>query len=407
MRSKVCSLKKGMAVLLSLLLAFVAGQAVFAEEAPALTFRADGTFRILQLSDTQDDAYPAWDMLNLLKVAVETADPDLIVFTGDLVEDSRVGDIGVDAQPGKEGVNVTDLNGDLDVEKTRANVEKSVDAIFSVLEETEVPYVIALGNNDRYVGLSTADWLDIFGKYPHCVAFDESGDAQEGLDYHVMIRGTDGADKFNVWLMDTCRGGISDEQVDWYREASGAITAANGGVPVPALAFQHIHAADIGNLFVPCSPTDTGATKGDDGYLRLNPETAGGSNVFAYTPGAETYEFRAWKECGDVIGAFFGHQHVEGFSGVWDGIELGFTYGCEMAKTGPYGFRVFTLHEDDLTHYDNVLYRYSGSVKLGTVRVTAEDTAPAGADDDGAFAFLLRFIQLFRSLISAVIHLFA
>ena len=407
MKNSGCGfLKKGFALALSLLFFLSVGTAAFASQTPELRFRTDGSFKILQLTDTQDDAYPAWDMLNLLREAVKTADPDLIVITGDLVEDSRVGDVGVDAQPGREGVVEKDPDGTLNVEKTRANVEKAVDAVFSVLEEYEIPYVIALGNNDRKVGLSTGNWLEIFANYPHCVAFDESPDPQEGLDYHVMIRGTDGADKFNVWLMDTRGGGIANEQVDWYRETSQAIAAANGA-PVPALAFQHIQAADIGNLFLPCSPADTGAKKTDDGYVRLNPAIAGGYNFFGYTPGAETYEFGAWKECGDVLGAFFGHQHVEGFSGVWNGIELGFTYGCEMAKPGPYGFRVFTLHEEDPANYENVLYRYTGSVKLGTVRVTAENTAPAEEKDAGIFTLLLRFVNLFRSLFSALVHLFA
>ena len=398
-------MKKTLAVCLSMLLLVCFLPVSGAEEA-VFSFREDGTFRILQLSDTQDDQNPAWDMLNLVRQAVITADPDLIVISGDLVEDSRVGDLGIDAEPGREGVNVTDIRGNLDYEKTRANVEAAVDAVFTELEAFGIPYAVALGNNDRKVGLSAADWLEIFAKYPHCVAFDESPDAADGLDYHLTVRGGDGADKLNVWLLDTGKGGISDEQVDWYKETAKAAAAANGGAPVPAIAFQHIQMADIGNLFVPCSPADTGAKKVDGGHARLTPETAGGDNFFGYEPGQTSYEFKAFKECGDVMGAFFGHQHVEGFSGVWDGVELGFTYGCEMAKTGPYGFRVFTLHADDVTNYENTLYRYTGNVKLGTVKITAENTAPAGEETFGPFTLLLRFFNLFRALFSAIVALF-
>ena len=59
----------------------------------------DGKFKILVLSDTQDDHHPAADMLNLVEQAIKEASPDLIVFTGDLVEDSRAGDIGIDDEP--------------------------------------------------------------------------------------------------------------------------------------------------------------------------------------------------------------------------------------------------------------------------------------------------------------------
>jgi hypothetical protein len=68
------------------------------------------------------------------------------------------------------------------------------------------------------------------------------------------------------------------------------------------------------------------------------------------------------------MGAYFGHWHTEGYTGVWDGIELGFTYGCEFAKPGPYGYRLITVYEDDVENYENVLYTYEGSVKKGDAR---------------------------------------
>ncbi|MBQ7688285.1 MAG: metallophosphoesterase [Clostridia bacterium] len=399
-------MKKALCAVLALLLVFCCLPTAYATETQ-LSFRSDSTFRILHLTDTQDDAYPAWDMQNLLREAIAFSDPDLIVFTGDIVEDRRIGDIGVDAFPLLEGVNVKTVKGELDLAKTRANVEKAVDAVFSAIEEFDIPYVIALGNNDRKVGLSSADWLEIFSKYPHCIVFDESGDQQDGIDYHVTVKGSDGADKFNVWLMDTGLKGISDEQIDWYRGASQAITQANGGEPIPAFAFQHIQAADIGNLFEPCKITDAGARKTGKGFVRLKSETAGGYNFYGYEPDVTTYEFEAWKACGDVIGAFFGHQHVEGFSGVWDGIELGFTYGCEMAKTGPYGFRVFTLHEDDIYNYDNTLYRYLGKVKLGNVRIASEETFTGPeAREKPLSAMLLRLQDLMLTIVSMATSLF-
>lgn len=398
-------MKKYLSLILALVLVCVSLPLAAAEDAPGeLSFRADGTFRILQISDTQDDAFPAWDMLDLVRRSIVFADPDLIVISGDIVEDSRVGDLGVDAQPGREGVNVT-AGGELDLEKTRANVEKAVEAIFGEIEQFKIPYAVALGNNDRKVGLSGADWLEIFSNYPHCIAFDESADAQDGVDYHLLVKGNDGAAKLCVWLLDTCRGGISDEQVDWYRETSQRMTEENGGEPIPALAFQHIQIAEIGNLFEPCKMTDEGAKKAKNGFVRLNKEIANGYNMFSYEPGGSSYEFAAFKECGDVMGLFFGHQHVEGFSGVWDGIELGFTYGCEMAKPKPYGFRVFALREDDVRNYENTIYRYNGSSKLGNVTIEKEKNEPYG-EYAGIAAVFMRMVNFIKAFISVVVYAF-
>lgn len=364
-------MKKVISVLLALVLLFAVAASCFAaKEKTALSFRADGSFTILQLTDTQDDHHPAWDMLNLVKRAVEESDPDLIVLTGDIVEDSRIGDIGIDSVPGREGVVVENIKGDIVYDKTRANVEKAVDAVFSVLEASGVPYVICQGNNDYKCGLSTADWLEIYAKYPHCIVVDQSDDAEARIDRQIFINGTNGTPKFNIWCMDSGRGGVNADQIEWYKARSAEITAENGGKPLPALVFQHIHVSDIGNLFEPCKSWDDGAQAIGTRFYRLNREIAAGNNTFAYEPGHTSEEFTAWKECGDVIGAFFGHQHCEGFSGVWNGIELGFTYGAEFAKNGPYGYRVITLHEEDVTNYDNEQFVYSGSVKLGTDKIS-------------------------------------
>ena len=371
----------------------------------SFSFDSDGSFRILHLTDTQDDAYPSPDMLNLLKKSIEFSSPDLIVYTGDLVEDSRVGDTSGDSQPLKEGVLVKSVSGKVDYEKTRKNVEKAVDAVFSVFESFEIPYVIALGNNDRHVGLSGADWAEIFSAYPHCVFFDESADEQDGVDYHVTINGSDGKAKFTLWLMDSCNSGISDEQVDWFSAESRSIAEENGGAALPSLVFQHIAADDVGNLFVPCRSTDSGARKVDGGFVRLDRSVASGNNFYGYKPCEATKEFTAWKEAGNVLGAFFGHSHVEGFSGKVDGIELGFTYGAEFAKTGPYGFRTITLDENDLSSFETEVFRYTGKKALGNVKIVSEEEF-TGESASSIQSFFFRALQRILTIVSLFTNLF-
>ena len=401
-------MKRYLSVLLAALFLFTVAAPALAEDAPdGLRFREDGTFTILHITDTQDDHHPSWDMLNLLKRSIEESDPDLIVFTGDVVEDSRVGDPGVDDEPLREGVVEYDLNRDINVDKTLANIKTATAAIFGVLEESGVPYVIAQGNNDHKCGITNADWLEIYGQYAHNLTVDQSDDAEGRIDCCVPVYGADGSPAFNVWIMDSGKGGVNADQLDWYRGASAASTEANGGEPVPAFAFQHIPTADVGNLFVECRAWEDGATANGTKFYRLDPAIASGDNFYAYEPGTTTDEFTAWKDCGDVIGAFFGHQHVEAFSGTVDGIELGLTYGMEFAKTGPYGYRVLTLHEDDITHYDNEVYVYTGNVKLGTDKIEKQKIETTTATADNSVARLFAYIRnIIRSMISLITSLF-
>jgi len=395
-------MKKVLSAFLALVLTALCLTAAAQENTADLRFR-NGEFKILHLTDTQDDHHPSADMLNLLKMSIEREKPDLIVFTGDLVEDSRDLDMFSDDEPFKEGV-VVKNNDETDHDATLENINIAAGAVLSVFEESGIPFAIAQGNNDYKCSITNEEWLEIYSRYPGCITFDESDDEEGRIDYHLEIKGDDGSDKFNLWLMDTGRSGISEQSVDWYREKASEITAANGGEPVPAIAFQHIHDADIGNLFTGCSMVDDGVKYAGGKFIRLDKERAKGEPFFGYAPCEQTYEFKAWKEQGDVIGAFFGHQHVEGFSGIYDGIELGFTYGCEFAKTGPYGYRVITLHEDDLTNYDNVSCKYTGSVKTGNAKIEEEEYK--AYKDDPASKALLAPVNFMLAIVNVIISLF-
>lgn len=402
-------MKKLIGLLLCAALLLGCCPAAFAADAGAagtLAFRPDGTFKILHLTDTQDDHHPAAQMLQFLAEAIEREQPDLIVFTGDLVEDWRLGDRGTDDDPLHEGVCVyRDIGRNtMDVAATKANVEAASDAVLSIFEQSGIPFAIAQGNNDHKVGMTNEDWLALYGRYAMNLTFDESDDPDGRIDYHLEIKGSDGATACNLWLMDTGRNGISDASVAWYQSAASAQTAVNGGEPIPAFVFQHIQAPDIGNLFEECGPLDSGARGKGGKFYRLKDEETSGSPFYAWTPCEPSAEFRAWKEQGDVIAAYFGHQHIEGFSGRVDGIELGFTYGLEVAKPGPYGYRTVTLHEDDVAAYSTALYGETTTAGDALLQFLME--AP-GQPITPAQRVAVAFKALIASVISTVVSLFA
>lgn len=50
-----------------------------------LRFRPDGSFRVLQMADVQDGPLVSPDTIRLITSAIQQADPDLVVFTGDQI----------------------------------------------------------------------------------------------------------------------------------------------------------------------------------------------------------------------------------------------------------------------------------------------------------------------------------
>ena len=349
--------KRFAAACLSLLLALAVCilPASAAEDAPALRFKNDGTFTILHLTDTQDDQYPAHELKPFLEKAIETAKPDLIVFTGDLVEDTRPGDFKDDFGVW-EGVSVLG-----NPDKTRENAFTAADYVLSIFENSGVPFALTQGNNDYKVSVYNAEWERFYKNYPHCLVNDMS-EFSDGIDYRLPVYGGDGSVKLNLYCLDSGRAAIDDVSLDWYKADSDAQKAANGRT-VPAFVFQHIPVDEVSRLFTPCDAKDPdGVLVADFGafrYYKLADTAHGYFSTVYHSETGGSDEFAAWKQQGDVIAAFFGHMHQDGYSGVYDGVELSLTYGCEFAKDGPYGMRVITLHEGDVTRYDNQSYTYT------------------------------------------------
>ncbi len=369
-----------------------------------LKFGEDGKFTILQISDPEEDHNPAYDLVNFLKISIDETNPDLIIFTGDIVEDSRIGDIGIDDEPFREGVEV-----DGDYYQTVMNVTETCKAIFGYAEEKGIPFAVSQGNNDYNSGVTNEDWMKIYNSYENSLTVDESNDKDGRIDFNLEIKSNDGEKTvFNIWMSDNGDGTVNEEQLAWYKSESAALKEANGGEPVPSILFQHVPVDDMGNLFEECNFWDEGASIGDDGKCyRLNQEIANGYHAGAMIPGSTSEQFKAWKECGDVLGAYFGHWHTEGYTGTWDGIELGFTYGCEFAKPGPYGVRVFTLYENDIKNFDNVLYTYEGSVKTNNARLELQTDEPYTEYDNIIEEIFAAIKNIFVLLKTEIISLFA
>jgi len=368
--------------------------------AQKLQFRADGTFTILHLTDTQDDQYPAKQLKPFLETAIRTAKPDLIVFTGDLVEDLRVGDKGTDAHPLLDGVVAYGLTGK-DKTKTRENALKAADVVLQIFVDSGVPFAMVQGNNDYKVNVSNEDWLAFYDQYKNNLTRDMS-DSSDGIDYRLPVVGSDGSVKLNLYCMDTVTDEVSAASLNWYKADSDAQKAQNGKA-VPAFVFQHIPVDEITNLFTACDKNDPyGVPSAGPHGISFYKLAEGARGYFdtVYQSDGKSNEFAAWKAQGDVVAAFFGHMHQDGFSGVYDGIELNLTYGCEFAKSGPYGMRVITLHEDDVTAYDNQAFTYTNGAFAAD-----PDQAPPKTTLQKMQMFFSSLLYLMKTTLGKVVHL--
>ena len=98
-----------------------------------------------------------------------------------------------------------------------------------------------------------------------------------------------------------------------------------------------------------------------DKYYVLKPQVEGYLGEAPAVPDFNGGEFAAWKETGDVLGAFFGHDHMNDFVGCVDGIMLG---QCKTASFRVYtdgcrpGVRMITLDENNIENVQTKMYHF-------------------------------------------------
>ncbi len=279
--------------------------------APVLKFRPDSTFHILQVTDLHyihadsrcDSVIPH------LTEAIRAEAPDLVMLTGDLIY---------------------------------GHGRKSMEDVISAVSSTGVPFAVTFGNHDDEQGLSRRELFDIIRSYPGNLTDSVAG-IPGVTNFILPVLSSDGKrDAAALYCFDShsyCRipgvkgyDYIKAGQIDWYRSESQRFAEANGGRPLPSVAFFHI-------------PLPEFAQAAADQSMPL----AGTRGEKCCSPALNSGLFAAFKERGDVFAVFVGHDHDNDYATVLHGIIL--AYGrysggnTEYNHLGPRGYRTITLRE--------------------------------------------------------------
>ena len=342
-------LKKILAISLSLsmlLNCFTVPMSASAAEKEPLQFGSDGKFKILVFSDVQD-RYPVYQrVINIMEQALELEQPDLVVFTGDQTE-----------------MNTVDPEVDF---------RRTLEQILQPVVDADVPYAFVFGNHDdqAYESGTRADkdaLLSVYQSIGDCRTVDANPELTGTGTCKIPIYASSGNDvAFNLWMVDSNTyynpedtssgyGNPMQDQLAWMAE--------NNDEGINSLVFQHIPMPEIYNLLT--EDANGEKTYGDKKYAKtLNANASGYLGEFPCPCNAEnnTGEFQTLKKMGNVLGVFTGHDHLNDFTGTYDGIKMtavpGMTYlnyGDEAVR----GYGVIELDEDNLLDYDYNTVKYS------------------------------------------------
>jgi hypothetical protein len=342
-------MKKFLSILLSVIIfVLVCVPALAADNTDkTLRFDSNGNFKIMMMNDTQDIILKDVASAALVKKAVAKENPNLIVMTGDQITDFFPG-------------------------ATHDALIKCLTGFMDVIAETGVPFVVTFGNHDHDWEkiLSLEEQMSIYKSYKNCYVVDTGCDLGT---YNIPIMSSDGSKiAFNIYVFDTHNKapeglitgyeGIRANQLQWYKDTSNSLKAQNSGKSVASLVFQHIPVKEIYQFLdtVPMNGDLSDAIFSLDNktWYKLNSHVIDG--VIGEVPcsealGSNTGEYQAWVEQGDIVGAYFGHDHVNNFVGVTDdGIKMGYNGGTGFSTYGRGGdrsVRIFEINENEPENY--------------------------------------------------------
>lgn len=301
----------------------------------------NGRFRILQLTDLQDTQKTSPDTVNLVYELIARTQPDLIVLTGDQVK----------------GYGFNFLTGD---NETKAAT--TISNLMKPIADSKIPFTAVFGNHDAFGSADKDFQWECYKLYDNFIGKDYNFDA-------IPVCSEKDEDvKFCVYMFDShekdSKGKykpITPEQIDMYRAARDGFEEQNGHA-VHALAFQHIPPEDIYDCFETSLKKFRGSLEGagvhKTKHYRLpcyaeNERSFMGEN--AASPDEKSGQIEAFKEKGDVLGLYFGHDHNNSFVVKHGDLDLGYTQGCGFNIYGPgknRGGRVFDIYEETPDKYE-------------------------------------------------------
>ena len=325
-----------------------------------LQFNENGKFKILQINDTQDTDKMNKRTEDFIRKAVAQEKPDLVVIPGDVSNDIFLG-------------------------ANAKRVKQSLRNLAALLNELQVPFAYTPGNHDHDKDdmVSTQEQMEVFAEFEYNI-WNKGSDPGT---YNIPIMSSDGSKMaLNVYMIDSqnktglANGytGPNPETVEWYKAKSDELKDQNGGTVVPSVVFQHVPVSEIYQCL-----EQTDVKHANDAIFSLNDykwylekedymftdskRMLKNDNYVGEAPCSEIEnaagnEYEAWKDKGDIIGAFFAHDHVNHFIMQTDrGIIMGYNGGTGFAAYGradKRSMRVYEFDENDVANYtiDSVYY---------------------------------------------------
>ena len=201
-------------------LLYMGGGILLSAQQPIIKFNADKKFKIVQFTDVHyidGDPRSAGSLENIAET-LDAEKPDLVIITGDVIY-------------GKPA-------------------EASMRAVLRPISERKIPFAVTYGNHDDEFDMTREELFTVIQSVPYNLTATTQG--MHGVTNFILpiLSATSGKTAELLYCFDSnAYSKLEDvkgydyiryDQIAWYRAQSESFTRANGGVPIPSLAFFHI-----------------------------------------------------------------------------------------------------------------------------------------------------------------------
>ncbi|MBQ5825484.1 MAG: metallophosphoesterase [Clostridia bacterium] len=329
----------------------------------------NGKIKIMHITDTHYFYDNVDASVWLLACACDREKPDVVVVTGDNVDNCP------------------------DAKDTKYLIDK----LMSVFDERNIPVAITFGNHDSERGaMSREELMAYYNTHSSSISVDDGDELSGCGTYNIPVLSSDGSlVVFNLWIFDSNDyddeghyGCVLPDQVEWYKRRSDELKNANDGNTVYSLAFQHIIVDDVYRALkktkvrIPFSYHHMYNKKEFYSFYR------DGINFGALTEtpcsGYHNYgQFDAMVEKGDVLAMFSGHDHTNAFAVRYRGIDISNTVSSRYNRdrfSSQYGYRIITVDESDTSVYKTNVVHWYGMFKSADAKALISSGDKFGAE---------------------------
>jgi len=345
---KAASAKASLAIVTAGLLSI---SALAAGNAPELRFSKDGKFKIVQFTDThlteleskgKDEPKEVMaeraaklekELFAAINKVLDEEKPDLVVFTGDNV-----------------------LTKNQPFEQWRKLVAPAV--------SRGIPWAAVMGNHDfECTGKPQKEIMGFLETLPLSLCKRGPEELGGGGNYIALIKDANSNQpRAALYFMDS--GTYADkklaegyawfsfDKIQWFRKQSEAMDKANGGAPLPSLAFFHIPFPEFDKAFATC-------------------KTVGTKKENVCSPQVSSGMFVAMLESKSILGCFVGHDHDNDCMSSLNGIGL--AYG---RKTGAFCYFNLPVSGGRAIELSEGSRSFSTWIRLGNGEIESKATHP-------------------------------